>query len=167
MITPPQVACVGPSVRMQEAWAAGLLQTWRLQETDRARQLNAELAAAQAFVPPAHSEWDAHVARAAAQRLLVLNSNVSDDDDGGVVGGGSVQGRGGHTGGSFEDAGSTDAEAVSRGGTTTSDQLRRERQLVTAYKACKAVAAGLVGPQDAAAAVATQVREFGTLLDRA
>jgi hypothetical protein len=38
---------------------------------------------------------------------------------------------------------------------------------VTAYKACKAVAAGLVGPQDAAAAVATQVREFGTLLDRA
>ena len=63
-----QVVCLDAPLRLQEAWVRDLVRGFKLSESDKVRQLGAELAALSRRLPESHVAWDQQVAAAVFQQ---------------------------------------------------------------------------------------------------
>ncbi|GLC34743.1 hypothetical protein PLESTB_001158600 [Pleodorina starrii] len=88
-----QVCSVDAPLRLQEKWAAQLVEGFSLQEADLARSLQADLARAQALLPPEYLAWDVALAEALRRRLeRERERERAESGNGGGGGGGGGHG---------------------------------------------------------------------------
>ncbi|KAL6762590.1 hypothetical protein V8C86DRAFT_2516394 [Haematococcus lacustris] len=69
--------CLDAPLRLQEVWVAQQVAQFRLQETDLPRQLQQELRALQAWLPPGHAAWERAVGRAVAGRGVTATESMA------------------------------------------------------------------------------------------